>query len=86
MTYILASDGILNKALGAVGYEHEKAWFYQQSTALPSIIGMNAWTTSGTIMLFYLAALRRFPPTSTRRRRSTVPARGGRSARSPSRC
>jgi len=61
VTYILASDGILNKALGAVGYEHEKAWFYQQSTALPSIIGMNAWTTSGTIMLFYLAALQAIP-------------------------
>jgi multiple sugar transport system permease protein len=60
-TYILASDGILNKALGLVGYEHEKAWFAQQSTALPSIIGLNAWTTSGTIMLFYLAALQAIP-------------------------
>jgi multiple sugar transport system permease protein len=60
-TYILASDGILNKALGGVGYHHEKAWFAQQSTALPSIIGLNAWTTSGTIMLFYLAALQAIP-------------------------
>jgi multiple sugar transport system permease protein len=56
-TYILASDGILNKALGVFGYEHHSAWFAQQGTALPSIIGLNAWTTSGTIMLFYLAAL-----------------------------
>ena len=56
-TYILASDGILNRFLGHLGYDHNKAWFTQQSTALPSIIGLNAWTTSGTIMLFYLAAL-----------------------------
>jgi multiple sugar transport system permease protein len=59
--YILASDGILNKFLGSVGYDHTEAWFYQQSTALPSIIGLNAWTTSGTIMLFYLASLQAIP-------------------------
>jgi ABC-type sugar transport system permease subunit len=56
-TYILASDGLLNKFLQSVGYHHTNAWFAEQSTALPSIIGLNTWTTSGTIMLFYLAAL-----------------------------
>ena len=56
-TYILASDGLLNTILGHLGYHHTNAWFSQQSTALPSIIGLNTWTTSGTIMLFYLAAL-----------------------------
>jgi multiple sugar transport system permease protein len=60
-TYILASDGILNRFLGVFGYHHDAAWFYQESTALPSIIGLNAWTTSGTIMLFYLAALQAIP-------------------------
>src|SRR5436190_3319286 len=60
-TYVLASDGILNKALNAVGYEHHSAWFAEQSTALPSITGLVAWTTSGTIMLFYLAALQAIP-------------------------
>jgi multiple sugar transport system permease protein len=60
-TYILASDGILNKALGLIGYHHHAAWFAQESTALPSIIGLNAWTTSGTMMLFYLAALQAIP-------------------------
>ena len=60
-TYILASDGILNRFLGHLGYQHNSAWFYQESTALPSIIGLNAWTTSGTIMLFYLAALTAIP-------------------------
>src|SRR5436309_5941432 len=45
-TYVLASDGILNKALNAVGYDHHTAWFAEQSTALPSITGLIAWTTS----------------------------------------
>ena len=56
-TYILASDGLLNKVLGQLGYHHTDAWFAQTSTVLPSIIVLNAWTTSGTLMLFYLAAL-----------------------------
>jgi multiple sugar transport system permease protein len=60
-TYILASDGLLNTILKHVGYHHTNAWFYQESTALPSIIGLNAWTTSGTIMLFYLASLQAIP-------------------------
>jgi multiple sugar transport system permease protein len=59
--YILASDGLLNTILDHLGYHHDNAWFTQQSTALPSIIGLNAWTTSGTIMLFYLASLQAIP-------------------------
>jgi multiple sugar transport system permease protein len=55
--YILASDGLLNTLLGHLGYHHDQAWFTQESTALPAIMGLNAWTTSGTMMLFYLAAL-----------------------------
>src|SRR4051795_321170 len=60
-TYILASDGLFNTVLGHLGYHHNNAWFTQQSTALPAIIGLNAWTTSGTMMLFYLAALQSIP-------------------------
>src|ERR671937_1014118 len=60
-TYILASDGLLNTILKHLGYHHANAWFAQEGTALPSIIGLNAWTTSGTIMLFYLAALQAIP-------------------------
>jgi ABC-type sugar transport system permease subunit len=56
-TYILASDGLLNSFLGHLGYQHHYAWFARQDTALPSIMGLNAWTTAGTMMLFYLAAL-----------------------------
>ena len=60
-TYILASDGLFNTILHHLGYHHTNAWFTQENTALPSIIGLNAWTTSGTIMLFYLAALQAIP-------------------------
>jgi multiple sugar transport system permease protein len=60
-TYILASDGLFNTILHHLGYQHSNAWFDKQSTALPSIIGLNAWTTSGTMMLFYLAALQAIP-------------------------
>jgi multiple sugar transport system permease protein len=60
-TYILASDGLFNTVLHHLGYHHSQAWFAQQNTALPSIIGLNAWTTSGTMMLFYLAALQAIP-------------------------
>jgi len=60
-THILASDGLFNTVLNHLGYHHNNAWFTQESTALPSIIGLNAWTTSGTMMLFYLAALQSIP-------------------------
>jgi multiple sugar transport system permease protein len=60
-TYILASDGMLNRILGHLGYQHHDAWFAQQSTALPSIMGLNAWTTAGPMLLFYLASLQAIP-------------------------
>jgi multiple sugar transport system permease protein len=60
-TYILASDGLFNTVLHHLGYHHTNAWFTQEGTALPSIIGLNAWTTSGTMMLFYLASLQAIP-------------------------
>jgi ABC-type sugar transport system permease subunit len=60
-TYILASDGLFNTVLDQLGYHHNTAWFGEQGTALPSIIGLNAWTTSGTMMLFYLASLQAIP-------------------------
>jgi multiple sugar transport system permease protein len=54
--YLLNSDGLLNAVLGT-----DQAWFGDSDTALFSIMGLNAWTTSGTMMLFYLAALQAIP-------------------------
>ena len=50
--YILNANGLLNAIVGG-----NQAWFGDPSTALWSIVGLNAWTTAGTVMLFYLAAL-----------------------------
>ena len=54
--YLLNIDGLFNKVSGL-----HKAWFFDEKTALPAITGLNAWTTSGTMMLFYLAALQAIP-------------------------
>jgi multiple sugar transport system permease protein len=54
--FILNPDGLLNKIIGS-----DQAWFGDASTALYAVVGLNAWTTAGTVMLFYLAALQSIP-------------------------
>jgi multiple sugar transport system permease protein len=54
--YILNADGLLNRIVGG-----HRSWFGDEHTALWSIVGLNAWTTSGTVMLFYLAGLQSIP-------------------------
>ncbi|MGE5691031.1 MAG: carbohydrate ABC transporter permease [Pseudomonadota bacterium] len=54
--YILSADGLLNQILGT-----NQAWFNDSDTALESIMALNIWTTSGTMMLFYLASLQSIP-------------------------
>ena len=49
-------NGLFNHIIGG-----NTVWFGDPSTALWSIVGLNAWTTSGTVMLFYLAALQSIP-------------------------
>jgi multiple sugar transport system permease protein len=59
--FILSSDGLLNRVLGWFGLPSDTSWFGDDRFALHAIVGLNAWTTSGTIMLFYLAALQSIP-------------------------
>jgi multiple sugar transport system permease protein len=60
--YILNSGGLLNALLGKIeGHPVQTPWFGRSSTALESIMGLNVWTTSGTMMLFYLATLQSIP-------------------------
>jgi len=60
--YILNSGGLLNSLLGKIeGHPVHTPWFGQSNTALESIMGLNVWTTSGTMMLFYLATLQSIP-------------------------
>ena len=54
--YILNSDGLFNRIIGS-----NTPWFTTASTVTWAIVGLNAWTTSGTIMLYYLAGLQSIP-------------------------
>ena len=64
--FIVWPDGLFNTVRGAMGlnplfelfgFGPNKNWIGDQDTALNSVIILNAWTTSGTFMLFYLASL-----------------------------
>ena len=60
--YLLNANGLVNAFFGAIlGREVSHPWFGDADTALESIIALDAWTTSGTMMLFYLAALQSIP-------------------------
>jgi len=54
--YLGASDGLINKVFGTT-----TPWFSTAGTVTWAIVVLNAWTTSGTVMLFYLAALQAIP-------------------------
>jgi multiple sugar transport system permease protein len=64
--FLAAPDGFFNgvrAALGLnpifqlLGFAPNQDWIGDADTALNSVILLNAWTTSGTFMLFYLASL-----------------------------
>ena len=64
--FIVSPFGLFNSVRAALpldilgtlfGYGPNKNWIGDQDTALNSVIILNAWTTSGTFMLFYLASL-----------------------------
>jgi multiple sugar transport system permease protein len=64
--FLLQPEGLFNElraALGlnplfrALGLPDNMNWIGNSATAMNSIIALNAWTTSGTIMLFYLTFL-----------------------------
>jgi multiple sugar transport system permease protein len=60
--YLLNANGLINAAIGGVlRRDFRHPWFGDADTALESIIALDAWTTSGTMMLFYLAALQSIP-------------------------
>ena len=64
--FLAAPDGFFNQVRAALGlnglfalfgYPPNQNWIGDADTALNSVILLNAWTTSGTFMLFYLASL-----------------------------
>ena len=56
-TFLTQPQGLINTVLGFFGIESNTNWTNEPDTALPSIMALLVWTTSGTMMLFYLAAL-----------------------------
>ncbi|MGH2356879.1 MAG: carbohydrate ABC transporter permease, partial [Candidatus Limnocylindria bacterium] len=56
-TFLTQPDGLINTLLGFVGIESDLNWTNNPGTALPAIMVLAIWTTSGTMMLFYLSAL-----------------------------
>lgn len=56
-TFLTQPDGLVNTVLGFVGIESSTNWTNEPDTALPSIAVLLIWTSSGTMMLLYLAAL-----------------------------
>jgi multiple sugar transport system permease protein len=68
--FLAAPDGFFNGVRGALGlnpifslfgFSPNQNWIGDAGTALNSVILLNAWTTSGTFMLFYLASLQSIP-------------------------
>jgi multiple sugar transport system permease protein len=53
--------GIFSLALGKVGIDHVSVWLEGPSVALLSIMLLNIWTTTGTMMVIFLAGLQNIP-------------------------
>jgi len=51
----------LNPVFSLLGYEANQDWLGDYHTAMNGVIILNAWTTSGTFMIFYLASLQAIP-------------------------
>jgi len=68
--FLAQPDGLFNGIRAAIGvnplfrlfgFTDSQNWLGNANTALNSVILLNAWTTSGTFMLFYLASLQTIP-------------------------
>jgi multiple sugar transport system permease protein len=68
--FIVSPYGLFNQLRGvmginplfeAIGFGPNQDWLGDYHTAMNSVIILNAWTTSGTFMLFYLASLQAIP-------------------------
>ena len=54
--YIFNASGLFNHIIGS-----HTPWFQNARTVIWAIVGLNSWTSSGTAMLYYLAALQSIP-------------------------
>ena len=56
---LFGHDGLINQALGLLGYEGE-SWLQNPDTALSTLVILNVWTF-GSPMIIFLAGLRQIP-------------------------
>jgi multiple sugar transport system permease protein len=54
-------DGLIELALKQVGIHDVNVWLQGPSLALFSIMALNVWTTTGTMMVIFLAGLQNIP-------------------------
>jgi ABC-type sugar transport system permease subunit len=54
--YIFNANGLFNHIIGS-----RTPWFQNASTVTWAIVGLNSWTSAGTAMLYYFAALQAIP-------------------------
>ncbi len=54
--YIFNANGLFNSIIGS-----RTPWFQNAPTVIWAIVGLNSWTSAGTAMLYYLAALQSIP-------------------------
>jgi multiple sugar transport system permease protein len=58
--YLFNNEGLINSMLSQIGI-HGPNWLGDPHWALKSIMGLNIWTTTGTYMVIFLAALQDVP-------------------------
>lgn len=79
--------GVLDGLLGAVGLQApEQGWLGDPDLALLTVLVVLTWKYLGLAVILFLAGCRACPRSCTRRRSSTAPRGGRRSARSASPC
>lgn len=59
--YLMNNYGLVNSVLRSIGFQNPPNWLSDTTWALPSIMGLNIWTTTGTYMIIFLAALQDVP-------------------------
>lgn len=57
---VFGGSGLLNRVLGALGFENLPSWIAHPSHALSTLIVLNVWTF-GAPMIIFLAGLRQIP-------------------------
>ncbi len=61
-TNLYARDGYVNVLCGMLGLPHpENGWLLDQATALPAIMAMDVWISTGYYMVLFLAGMEAIP-------------------------